>query len=604
MDLSIDIKDLMNGLGRLEISANQTQNITNLKDALSGLSIPLNPNTIAALSQLGFALRNIREYAEGKNVLSSLASGIKQFSKLKEVDGLLHNVRKLAAAAQVLNRADALDFTNFTKGLLKVKELNDTVTKDDWSKIGSVVTNVQKAFAPLDKMKLPNLSGLATVVSTLTARDKEGNIAHDMELFGKQVHAAAGHILEAFTPLKQLKMPQLGGIAKNLDTLSTATYNFKNIEAIVKRFKETLGTLHGIQMPNLNNFAKGLNELQKLKTGVSVRGSLGDDIKSLKTDLMGWEHIKVPNLLPFVKGLQELSAGRLDTRQISENLSAIPKKLRWLTGLQVPDLSGFAKGIHELSKPTVDANRAASAIGTAIDTIHTKLAGKEEIKFPSLAAFAKGIKEFHVLAEAGRTDEENLRKIVAPIKTLMTELQNVGKVDLPNLNGIAVAIHKLSTAVPADAGITAAKHITDITASVKGLDKIQVPDLTKISKAFETLNKSYVNYYTSGVTGKHGSALEHITEDIKKSLDSLKGIQVPSLNNIASAFKSLSDDKMKGLNLLYFRSNIEEIKTAVTSLGEVGKVTLPNLGSIVTAFKTLNKVMIFFYVRVSSKTDC
>lgn len=604
-----DIKDLMSGLGKLNISANQTQNITNLKDALSGLSIPLNQNTIAALSQLGYALRNIREYAEGKNVLMGLSTGIKQFSKLQEVDGLLHNVRKLASAADILNRSEKLDFSKFVDGLKQVEQLNKDMGQEHWANIKSVATGIQKAFAPIDGMKLPNLSSLATAVQTLTAmeKDAQGNVLgvkHDMTLFGQQLDAAAAHIQRAFTPLQNLKMPQIGGIAKNLDILSTATYNFRNIEAIVRRFKQTLGTLHGIQMPNLNNFAKGLNELQKLKTGVPVRMGFGEELASLKKDLVGWENIKVPNLASFAKGLKDLASGKLDTRQISENLSAIPNKLRWLTGIQVPDLSGFAKGIHELSKPTVSATRAATAIGTAIDTIHTSLAGKGEIKFPSLATFAKGIKEFHFLAETGKTDEENLKKIVTPIKTLITELQGVGKVDLPNLNGIAVAIHKLSTAVPADAGTTVANHITAITAAVKGLDKIQVPDLTKISKAFETLNKSYVNYYTSGVTGKHGSSFEHIAEDIKKSLDSLKGIQVPNLSGIASAFKTLNSNLLKeeifsigkwGLqsqSSRYIDRNIEAIKETVTKLGEVGNIRMPNLSSITNAFKTLNKEMV------------
>lgn len=596
-----DIKELMSGLGKLDISANQTRNITNLKDALSGLSIPLNQSTISALSQLGYALRNIREYAEGKNVLSSLSTGVKQFAKLKEVDGFVHNVQKMASAAIILNRAEAIDFTRFVNGLSKVKDLKTTLSKDDWQQISDAVKNIQRAFAPLDKMKLPNLSGLATAVATLTAKEN-GKVVHDMELFGDQINKAAAHIFEAFSGLQKLKMPQLGGIAKNLDTLSTATYNFKNIEAIVKRFKETLGTLHGIQMPNLNNFAKGLNELQKLKTGASIRGSIGEDIKSLKADLIGWEHIKVPNLLPFVRGLQELAAGVLDTKTISENLSAIPKKLRWLSGMQVPDLSGFAKGIHELSKPTVDAERAANAIGTAIDAIHTKLAGKAEVKFPSLATFAKGIKEFHLLAESGKTDEQNIDRIITPIRKLISALHGTETISLPNINGIAAGIHKLSTAVPANAGEVAAGHIDSIVASVKKLDGIKVPNINDIANAFTTLNKAYVNYYTSGATGEYGSNIEHATKAIKKAitdLSSLGNVRIPNLNNVASAFNILNNTEVKGKFFSVDRQQwftnfeyaIAYIKKAILDLKEVSKITLPNLNNLATGFKSLDEVV-------------
>ena len=599
--LANEVQTLLSTLSGMSLDSKQTQNISDLKTALAGLSVPLSSNTIDALSKLGYALRNIKDYAEGKNVLSSLSTGVKQFAKLKEVDGFVHNVQKMASAAIILNRAEAIDFTRFVNGLSKVKDLKTTLSKDDWQQISEAVKHIQRAFAPLDKMKLPNLSGLATAVATLTAKEN-GRVVHDMELFGTQIHAAAGHILEAFTPLKQLKMPQLGGIAKNLDTLSTATYNFKNIEAIVARFKQTLGTLHGIQLPNLNNFAKGLNELQKLKTGVSVRGSLGDDIKSLKTDLMGWEHIKVPNLLPFVKGLQELSAGRLDTKQISENLSAIPKKLRWLTGIQVPDLSGFAKGIHELSKPTVDAGKAASAIGTAIDAIHTKLAGKAEVKFPSLATFAKGIKEFHLLAESGKTDEQNIDRIITPIKKLISALHGTETISLPNINGIAAGIHKLSTAVPVNAGEVAAGHIDAIVASVKKLDGIKVPNINDIANAFTTLNKAYVNYYTSSATGEYGSNIEHATKAIKKAivdLSSLSNVRIPNLNNVASAFSILNNTEVKGKFFSVdhqqwftnFEYAIAYIKKAILDLKEVSKITLPNLNNLATGFKSLDAVV-------------
>ena len=596
-----DIKDLMTGLGKLNINANQTQNITNLKDALSGLSIPLNQNTISALSQLGFALRNIREYAEGKNVLTGLSTGIKQFAKLQEVDGLLHNVRKLASAANVLSRSEKLDFSNFTEGLKKVEALNKELSTEQWGNIKAVATNIKNAFTPIDGMKLPNLSGLATAVQTLTAMEKDaqgnstGVLKHNMAIFGQQLTDAAGHIEKAFTPLQHLKMPQIGGIAKNLDILSTATYNFKNIEAIVKRFKETLGTLHGLQMPNLNNFAKGLNELQKLKTGVSVRGILGDDIASLKKDLMGWENIKVPNLASFAKGLKDLAAGTLDTKTISENLKAIPNKLRWLTGIQVPDLSGFAKGIHELSRPTVDASKAATAIGAAIDAIHTKMANQKEIKFPSLATFAKGIKEFHVLAETGKTDEENLKKIIAPIKTLITELQGVGKVDLPNLNGIAVAIHKLSTAVPADAGTIAAGHITAITAAIKGLDKIQVPNPVGLATTFKTLNESTLRGMSDLKTKETTTTLQHNLDVLKSSLLGFKDIQVPNLTNIAVAFRNLDSaiapGKKNRLEDGWLDINVKSIIAALKQLEEVQHIKLPGFTAVTKTFRELDSAI-------------
>ena len=596
-----DIKDLMTGLGKLNINANQTQNITNLKDALSGLSIPLNQNTISALSQLGFALRNIREYAEGKNVLTGLSTGIKQFAKLQEVDGLLHNVRKLASAANVLSRSEKLDFSNFTEGLKKVEVLNKELSAEQWGNIKAVATNIKNAFTPIDGMKLPNLSGLATAVQTLTAMEKDaqgnstGVLKHNMAIFGQQLTDAAGHIEKAFTPLQHLKMPQIGGIAKNLDILSTATYNFKNIEAIVKRFKETLGTLHGLQMPNLNNFAKGLNELQKLKTGVSIRGILGDDIASLKKDLMGWENIKVPNLASFAKGLKDLAAGTLDTKTISENLKAIPNKLRWLTGIQVPDLSGFAKGIHELSRPTVDASKAATAIGAAIDAIHTKMANQKEIKFPSLATFAKGIKEFHVLAETGKTDEENLKKIIAPIKTLITELQGVGKVDLPNLNGIAVAIHKLSTAVPADAGTIAAGHITAITAAIKGLDKIQVPNPVGLATTFKTLNESTLRGMSDLKTKETTTTLQHNLDVLKSSLLGFKDIQVPNLTNIAVAFRNLDSaiapGKKNRLEDGWLDINVKSIIAALKQLEEVQHIKLPGFTAVTKTFRELDSAI-------------
>ena len=599
--LANEVQALLSTLSGMSLDSKQTQNISDLKTALAGLSVPLSSNTIDALSKLGYALRNIKDYAEGKNVLSNLSTGVKQFAKLKEVDGFVHNVQKMASAAIILNRAEAIDFTRFVNGLSKVKDLKTTLSKEDWQQISDAVKNIQRAFAPLDKMKLPNLSGLATAVATLTATEN-GKAVHDMDLFGDQIKKAAAHIFEAFSGLQKLKMPQLGGIAKNLDTLSTATYNFKNIEAIVKRFKETLGTLHGIQMPNLNNFAKGLNELQKLKTGASVRGSIGEDIKSLKADLTGWEHIKVPNLLPFVRGLQELAAGVLDTKTISENLSAIPKKLRWLSGMQVPDLSGFAKGIHELSKPTVDADRAATAIGTAIDAIHTKLAGKTEIKFPSLATFAKGIKEFHLLAESGKTDEQNIDRIITPIKKLISALHGTETISLPNINGIAAGIHKLSTAVPANAGEVAAGHIDAIVASVKKLDGIKVPNINDIANAFTTLNKAYVNYYTSSATGEYGSNIEHATKAIKKAitdLSSLGNVKIPNLNNVASAFNILNNTEVKGKFFSVdhqqwftnFEYAIAYIKKAIIDLKEVSKITLPNLNNLATGFKSLDEVV-------------
>ena len=541
------VSALLEGLKNVEnINASHIQAIGN---ALANLNVGANISSIEAISRLGYALRSIKDFGDGKSPLTNLADGMKSLIGLKASDTFLYRVRQITLAAALLSKSEPVDFSKFTQGLQELGRFD--VKSVNWENIKSLNSSIKSAFEDLRTIKIPNIKGLMQGLSMVN--DVYDNLKVD------QLKHIATTLVNEFGVLSKLKMPQLGSLTKNLRILSAGEYDFNAVATNINTFKKSLMGLHGIQLPNLGAFIGGFKAL----TGVSFKGmeqkidAFTKRVKQLKEAavLDGWDKIRTPNLSSFVKGIHDLGAIRLDEshlQNINHNIRSIPKKLREIAAIQVPDMTKFASGLLELSRPAINAQKAANTISKALAALNDNLP-KHEVKLPNLSGLTRGIRDFQVLQEAGKINTASITSIATDIKGLVDQLKNIDKVNLPNIQNVASGIHKLSVSVPANAGTIAAGNIEAIVTAVKKLDGVTVPDLTKISKAFKTLNESTLRGMSDLKTKETTTTLQHNLDVLKSSLASLKDVAgaagkgggIPNLKNIADAFKVLNDTTLK-----------------------------------------------------------
>lgn len=597
------VNDLLSGLQKMEnINA---ANLRNISSALSELNLGANLTSIEAISKLGYALRSIKDFGEGKNPLNNLADGMRSLIGLKQSDTFLYRVRQITLAAALLARSEPVDFSKFTKALQELGQFDYKSVK--WENIKQINAQIKEAFEDLRTVKVPNIKGLMQGLGMVDETYKS--------LKPENLRHIATTLVEEFGKLSQLKMPQLGSLTKNLRLLSSGEYDFNKVAANVNTFKQSLMDLNGVKLPNIGNFFRGFEVLQN----VSFKGmdakvkSLVDRVNQLKTSasLDGWDNIKVPNLHSFIKGIHDLGSLRLDEQHlqnINHNIRSIPNKLREIAGIQVPDLSKFATGLLELGRSAVNAQKVSNVIGKSLNAITENLP-QHELKLPNLSGLTKGIRDFQLLQEAGKVDENSIKAIIDTIKGLATPLKSLDKVSLPNIQGIANAIHKLSTAVPENAGSTASTHINAIVEAVKKLDGVKTPDITKISNAFKTLNETVLVGQSSLETGKTTTKIQENINALKTALDTLRELpgsangRLPNLKSITDAFKVLNDTTLKteevfrngrmGIgseSVFRLRNNLDIIKQAISELQalNVNAPKMPDLKSVVNAFKDLN----------------
>ena len=457
-------------LPRLQ-SAIKSENFKTFAGSLSGLNV--DAQNIQGIIKLGQALKSITEFGNKGMALNELATGIRSLGRIRETSGFTRNVENIVKAGALLAKMEPINFSKITGGLSQLTQVN--LKKEEWDKVKGVAGRIKEAFADLKSVKIPNLLGFQMGVEALN----KGMASLDDP---RGLKANVAEIKLALDQLSKVKMPNLGNLVKNLGKLSEENYDFDKIGKSVQSFKNTLGQLHGTQIPSLSGFAKGLVELKGI-SGAEVQ-NIANALKGVPESLTGWDKVKTPNLTNFAKGLKELGSGTIDFKQVNENLKSLPNRLKKLGEIQAPDLSKFAKGLVDLSKPAVSAVKSAHAIDKALEVLSKYK--DAQLKVPSLANFTKGLREL----SSFEGELESLRSKSSIIKTFLNEFKELGGLKLPNIQSIVSAIHKLSTAVPENAGTTASKHIANITASIKGLDNVKVPNLTSLTKAFSVLSNT------------------------------------------------------------------------------------------------------------------
>lgn len=570
-NLAAQLKALSESLPRLK-QAVQSDNFKNFAKDLGNIQV--HTESVEAIVKLGAALKSIVQIGDKKTGLQDLAAGVRALSKIKETSGFLRNVSNIAAAGQLMHEMKPINFDKILKGLDSLSRIK--LKDEQWDQIAVTSAKIKSVFADLRSVKLPNLLKFQEGVNSLNE--------YGAAINSKALKQDIAGVKEAIDQLSSVKMPNLGNLVKNLNRLSDEDYDFKKISEQVKKFQETLGQLHGVQVPSLTGFAKGLKEMKDISPEQFTH--LNAAVKDLPAAFKDWDKLKLPNIGNFSRGLKDLASGDIDFQQVSRNLKSIPNALKRMGEIKTPDLSRFSKGIIDLSHSSIDVEKSTKAIDSALST----LAKYSDVKFklPSLANFAKGLKElstFEHSADSLKDKIENIKKIIESFKDL-------SGIKLPNIQGIANAIHKLSTAAP-DAGTTAAEHISAIRDAVASLDKIRIPNLKALADGFRNLDTILPKGQDAANVGQFRVNMATI-RDAVASMDKMK---LPSLKSFASGFKLLNDTTLKydwnasSQNVSRIKQIADEIKVAFAGFDAI---KLPNIKGLAEGFRLLNGISLSY----------